>query len=76
MQGYKNYRWIVTDADLLGGQLTVRGTRLSVSFVLNCLADGMTTQEIRETYGSFPEEAIPDILHFAAEQLDSVVVAA
>ena len=46
MQSYKNYRWIVTDADLLGGQLTVRGTRLSVSFVLNCLAEGMTTQEI------------------------------
>jgi uncharacterized protein (DUF433 family) len=56
VQSYKNYRWGVTDTDLLGGKLAVRGTRLSVSFVLACLAEGMTASEIRETYGSFPEE--------------------
>jgi uncharacterized protein (DUF433 family) len=34
---YRDYKWIVHDPDLLGGKLAVRGTRLSVSFVLACL---------------------------------------
>jgi len=29
-KGYKNYRWIVADPELLGGKLAVRGTRLAV----------------------------------------------
>ena len=45
---YKRYNWIVRDADLLGGKLAVRGTRLSVSFVLACLAEGMSTEEIAQ----------------------------
>lgn len=73
MQSYKDYRWIVTDPDLLGGRLTIRGTRLSVSFLLACLAEGMTVDEIRATYGSFPEEAIPEILRLAAERLEAPV---
>jgi uncharacterized protein (DUF433 family) len=76
VQSYKDYRWIVTDPDLLGGKLVVRGTRLSVSFLLACLAEGMTPKEIRDTYGSFPEEAIGEILHLAAERLEAPVAAA
>ena len=73
MENYKQYRWIVRDPDLLVGQLVVRGTRLSVAFLLNCLADGMGLEEIHEAYGSFPDEAIPEILHVAAECLESPV---
>jgi len=72
---YKNYKWIVRDADLLGGKLAVRGTRLSVSFVLACLADEMSAEEIAETYGPFPGEAIPEIMKVASELLDSEHVA-
>ncbi len=73
---YKKYTWIVRDPDLLGGKLAVRGTRLSVSFVLACLAEGMSTKEIAETYGPFPQEAIPEIMKVASEVLDSGHVAA
>lgn len=73
---YRHYKWIVRDADLLGGKLAVRGTRLSASFVLACLAEGMSVEEIRQTYGPFPEEAIPEILRVASELLDSEHVAA
>src|SRR5689334_2026129 len=52
--GYRHYKWIVRDPDLLGGKLAVRGTRLSVPFVLGCLAEGMSTEEIAQTYGAFP----------------------
>jgi uncharacterized protein (DUF433 family) len=38
---YKNFRWIVADPDLLGGKPTLRGTRLSVSQILECLSAGL-----------------------------------
>lgn len=68
---YRDYRWIVRDPELLGGKLAVRGTRLSVSFVLACLGEGMSAEEIAQTYGPFPPEAITEIMKVAAELLDS-----
>ena len=67
---YKNYKWIVSDPALLGGKLAIRGTRLSVSFILSCLAEGMTVEEIQETYAPFPREAVPEIMKVASELLD------
>jgi uncharacterized protein (DUF433 family) len=73
---YRDFRWIVADPDLLGGKLTIRGTRLSVSFILSCLAADMSVEEIEATYGSFPREAIPEIMKLASEFLDALNVAA
>ena len=47
---YKHYRWIVADPDLLGGKLALRGTRISVSLILECLANGMTLDDTNATY--------------------------
>jgi uncharacterized protein (DUF433 family) len=68
---YRKCKWIVRDPDLLGAKLTVRGTRLSVSFVLACLAEEMSPEEIAATYGLFPQAAIPEIMKVASELLDS-----
>jgi uncharacterized Zn finger protein len=38
---YKSYKYIVAHPDLLGGKLTIKHTRISVSHVLECLATGM-----------------------------------
>ena len=76
LTAYRNFRWIVADPDLLGGKLAVRGTRFSVSFILSCLAEGMSAAEIAETYGSFPQEAVPEIMKVASEKLDAPHVAA
>jgi uncharacterized protein (DUF433 family) len=73
---YRDYKWIVRDPGLLGGKLAIRGTRLSVSFVLACLAEGMSAEEIAQTYAPFPQEAIPEIMKVAVELLDSGHVAA
>ena len=75
-KSYRDCKWIVRDPDLLGGKLAVRGTRLSVSFVLACLAEGMSAKEIAQTYGPFPQEAILEIMRVASELLDSGHVAA
>jgi uncharacterized protein (DUF433 family) len=73
---YRDYKWIVRDPDLLGGKLAVRGTRLSVSFMLACLAEGMSAEEIAQTYGPFPRDAISEVMKVASEVLDSGNVAA
>ncbi len=74
---YKDYKWIVADPQLLGGKLAIRGTRLSVSLILECLADGMTLDEIDEAFDrAFPHEALPEVLKVAAELTNSVHVAA
>jgi len=73
---FKNFRWIVADAELLGGKLAIRGTRFSVSFILSCLSEGMSVEEIEETYGQFPREAIPEVMRVAAEILEAPNVAA
>ena len=65
------YQWIVIDHELLGGQPAVRGTRLSVSHILACLAEGMNDHEIAEDYPGFPPESIPEILRFASEEIGS-----
>jgi uncharacterized protein (DUF433 family) len=73
---FKEFRWIVADPELLGGKLAVRGTRFSVSFILSCLAEGMSVEEIEETYGRVPREAIPEVMRVASEILDAPDVAA
>jgi uncharacterized protein (DUF433 family) len=72
----RDFRWIVADPELLGGKLAVRGTRFSVSFILSCMAEGMTVEEIEETYGRFPHEAMPEVMRVASEILDAPNVAA
>jgi len=74
---YKDYRWIVADPELLGGSLAIRGTRLSVSLILECLANGMALDDIDNSFGGcFPHEALPEVLKVASELADAVHVAA
>jgi uncharacterized protein (DUF433 family) len=74
---YKDYLWIVADPQLLGGKLAIRGTRLSVSLILECLASGMSLEEINDSFDSaFPAEALPEVLKVASELADSFHVAA
>ena len=64
------YQWIVVDSDLLGGQPTVKGTRLSVAHVLACLSEGMNAGDIADDYPGFPPESLSEILKFASEQVE------
>lgn len=74
---YKEYRWIVADPQLLGGKLAVRGTRLSVSLILECLASGMSLEDIDQAFDhAFPHEALPEVLNVASEVTNSFHVAA
>ncbi len=73
---FKDYKWIVSDPALLGGKLTVRGTRLSVSFILSCLAEGMGRKKSKRLMLPFPLRRFPRIMKVASELLDTLCVAA
>ncbi len=74
---YKDYQWIVADPQLLGGKLAIRGTRLSVSLILECLAGGMSLEDIDQSFDrAFPRQALPEVLRVASELADSFHVAA
>ena len=76
-RAYKDYQWIVADPRLLGGALAIRTTRLSVAQILECLANGMTLDDIDESFDhSFPPEALPEVLKVASELASAVHVAA
>lgn len=70
------YRWLVRNHDRFGGKPTIRGTRFTVSFILGCLAEGMSYDEIVHDYSEFPKESLPEILRFASEVTDDPNVAA
>ena len=74
---YKDCHWIVADPELLGGKLAIRGTRLSVALILECLAGGMSLNDIDEAFhGAFPHAALSEVLRVAAEFAESFHVAA
>ena len=70
------FSYLVRNPDRLGGKLTIRGTRFSASFILACLADGMSYEDIVREYSAFPRESLAEVLRFAAEVTDRGDVAA
>jgi len=56
------------DADpvVVHGQARIRGTRIAVSVILDCLATGMTEEQIRAEYPSLPPGAVAAALAYAA----------
>lgn len=70
------FRYLVRNPERLGGKPTIAGTRFSVSFILACLADGMSYDDIVREYSEFPRESLTEVLRFAAEVTDRGDVAA
>jgi uncharacterized protein (DUF433 family) len=70
------YAYLVTNPDRLGGKPTIRGTRFSVSFILACLAEGMSYDDIVREYSEFPREALSEVLRYASTATDRQDVAA
>ena len=60
---------ITTSPSVLAGKPVIRGTRLSVEFVVNLLAHGASNLEITQEYPSLGEDDIQACLLFAAKSL-------
>ncbi len=58
--------YIISDPKILGGKPCIRGTRISVAFILELFAGGATHQEILEAYPHLPPEGVGEALRYAA----------
>ena len=66
-------RWqdyITADPAVVAGKPVIRGTRISVEFLLKLLASGWTPDEIQREYPHLPAEATRAALLFAAEAVE------
>ena len=64
-------KWIVSDKDHLGGKPRVQGTRISIAFLLECLASGMSVAEIVDAYPTLTPDAVRGALHELAEEKEA-----
>ncbi len=61
--------YIHADPEILHGKPVVKGTRLSVRFLLDRLAGGWTQEELLEEYPSLTREGLRAALAYAADQI-------
>jgi uncharacterized protein (DUF433 family) len=60
---------IVLNPKVLAGKPVIKGTRLSVEYILNLLAHGATTEEILKEYAGLTREDIQACFLFATKSL-------
>ena len=62
---------ITLNPKVMVGKPVIRGTRLTVEFILNLLAHGATVEEILEEYDGLTTEDIQACLLFAKESMSN-----
>jgi uncharacterized protein (DUF433 family) len=62
---------IVASPNVLVGKPVIKGTRLSVEFIVELLADGWTQEQVLDSYPKLSPEDIRACLAYASELLHS-----
>ena len=73
MQDEQLLERITLNPRIMTGKPVIRGTRLTVEYILNLLAHGATEAEILDEYGGISHEDIQACLLFAAQSLQSAL---
>jgi uncharacterized protein (DUF433 family) len=63
------YARIVSDPAVLGGKPVVKGTRISVEFLLELFASGATRTDVLKSYPHLTTDDIEEALRYAADVL-------
>lgn len=74
MEGINWRDHIVSDSDILLGKPIVKGTRLSVEFILGLFAEGWTEEQVLDNYPVLSRENIRAVFAFAAECMHEEVL--
>ena len=61
---------IVINPEILAGKPIIKGTRLSVQYILKLMSNGETMEEILEEYSTLKKEDIFACLLFATEAIE------
>lgn len=65
---------IAINPKVMTGKPIIKGTRLTVEYILNLLAHGATMAEILQEYEGLTQDDIQACLLFAARTLDSTIM--
>jgi uncharacterized protein (DUF433 family) len=65
---------ITFDPNVLGGKACIRGMRISVSLIVNLVANRMTVAEIVKEYPGLEEEDVVQALRYAAWATEDVFI--
>lgn len=57
---------IIFDPHIMGGRACIRGMRITVSQVVNLVANGMTVEEILKEYPTLEAQDVRQALQYAA----------
>ncbi|NIV14756.1 MAG: DUF433 domain-containing protein, partial [Aliifodinibius sp.] len=60
-------KYIHSDPKILGGKPVVKGTRLSIEFILALFAEGWSKEEVLKNYPSLTHESLQAVFAFAAD---------
>jgi uncharacterized protein (DUF433 family) len=65
---------IISDPEIMVGKPVVRGTRLTVEFILDRFADGWTEKMILENYPNLTQDDLRAIFAYAADCMKDGIV--
>jgi uncharacterized protein (DUF433 family) len=68
------FQQIAYNPKILSGKPYIRGTRLSVEFILELFASGATRDEVLKTYPQLTGEAVEEALKYAAQSVKNDVL--
>ncbi len=57
---------ITFDKNMMGGRACIRGMRITVSHVLNMIANGMATEDVLREYPDLESDDVRQALQYAA----------
>lgn len=63
----KRFEQITADPNILNGKPILKGTRVSVDFILQLVASGANVDSILQTYPQLSREAVVEALLYASE---------
>ncbi len=65
---------ITANKEILGGKPIIKGTRISVEFILELLASGVTENEILQDYPHLTSDDIHACLEYAAHSMKNEIL--
>lgn len=65
---------VVSDPAILGGKPCIKGTRISVEFILELVASGASRSDIEKSYPQLNTEDIEEALNYAAQTLGNELI--
>jgi len=66
--------FIHSDPQIMAGKPVVKGTRISIDFILRLFAAGWTAEQVVESYPTITPDAIKAIFAFSAECMEEEAI--